>query len=244
MSHRMNAALGVSGLAMLVTGMTLSTPRHVNAQLPTTIPVVPVKVTNTPLPVAPQGVTTVSGTVGISSLPPVQAQQAGPWTMALSHGTVVGLADGSMVNVGNSADNPVLVRDVDRAAGQSDNRAAELFQSEAEMFFINGFADQSLITVPAGKRLVVDHESVWIGLPFGEKLFNVEFSVSSSSHGHRDFLAPQEISTDFGPVYLANHQTQFYANAGDSVGCGARKSTTTPNGELFCTISGHFVTMP
>lgn len=60
------------------------------------------------------------------------------------------------VTVDSSTTSPLAVKDVDRAA-------RETFQmSSVPTSFSNGPGSTSLITVPAGKRLVVEHVSAWI----------------------------------------------------------------------------------
>lgn len=64
----------------------------------------PVNVTNTPLPTAPQGVTSVAGTV--------QAVQSGSWSMSVAGTADVNVANTPTVTVGNDPGNPVFVSSV------------------------------------------------------------------------------------------------------------------------------------
>src|SRR5262245_59441933 len=111
MSGRMNAALGVSGLVIFVSSLTLSFAGHAAAQRAGTPPnpITPVLVTNTPLPVVPQGAIEVSGTVAVAG--PVQVQQSGPWTVDVGTLPSVGINPANnSVTVGNANSNPVPVR--------------------------------------------------------------------------------------------------------------------------------------
>ena len=151
MPKSIHAAVGLSGLVILVTTLTFATPGHVAAQLSSTptIPTVPVKVTNTPLPVVPQGVTSVTGSVNVAGsvavtdLPPVKVGALPPVAIDPL---------GNTVQIGNSASNPVLVRNVD---GAGDDVVA---MSASALFEIGSVsARATFLTVPQGKRLVIEH---------------------------------------------------------------------------------------
>src|SRR5437870_2121818 len=113
-----------------------------------------VNTTSDPVPTHAQGTTTIAGTVGFDP-----------------KNNLVGLAPGSgvcinpscnTVQVGNAADSPVLVRDVDNCARQP-------FQQMRIMSFSHGSASASTtISVPEGKRLVIEYVSADARFPAGQ----------------------------------------------------------------------------
>ena len=83
-----------------------------------TLPSVPVKVTNTtPVPVSPQGVTTVAGSVEITSIPGVRVE-----TMPQ-----VGIDPlSNIVQLANSAQAPIIVRNADAPGLETPSQSERL----------------------------------------------------------------------------------------------------------------------
>jgi hypothetical protein len=238
-----HAVVLAAGLVALTTLGTFVNPRRVSAQLTPTSPIVPVKVTNTPLPVTAQGTIAVSG--------PVQAQQSGPWTVGLTPGTSVGLAPGTTVgftpgtavnatltggtvSIGNPTTDPVAVRDVDRSG--------DPFQVTAFLNFQPGELNAvvSDLGIPAGKRLVVEHVSAFFSLPAGQTL--VVASISGIALHGGSLLRGQDV---FVPVqtaptvFLEQHQTLLYIDGGFSVGVSAVRSLPDQGGGGAISVIGH-----
>ena len=209
----------VSAPAALLLGVivfsSLFAPQPAGADKPTpTQPVLVVNAANAPVPVA------VHGSHGVSVIGPVDAQQSGPWT--------VGLTAGATVTVANTAGAPVLVRDVD------DLR--EPFQAYSGLVLfepIPNIHSADLGVVPDGKRLVIEHFSARIfngsngGPPFYSKLM---------AGSGVDILVPNQISP--GQPYMFNTETRMYASAGQSV-----RFETNINGQGYMEvfISGYLV---
>jgi hypothetical protein len=108
--------------------------------------------------------TTILLVLGCFALP--SATQATPSPPSPPSPTNVNVVNTPNVNVANTTASPVLVRDVDNVARQP-------FHAEA----VGGFADGGsttrgllIPTVPAGKRLVIEHVSAFARMPIGQSM--------------------------------------------------------------------------
>jgi len=150
------------------------------------------------------------------------------------------------VNVVNTTASPVPVRDVD-------NPAKQPFQAEVVGGFADGASstgDITIATVPAGKRLVIEHVSAFGTMLPTQKVINggsdviwadpfstliVQYhwdSQGSNADGSRDY-------------FVASQLVRFYANPGP-IQCFAERDSTAganPNSVTF-TISGYLVDCP
>ena len=168
--------------------------------------------------------------VNVVNTPTVQAQQSGSWT--------VGLAGTPTVSVGSTADDPVWVRDVD------DARQPYLSQTFADFTAGAPTASGNFAAVPAGKRLVVEHVSVYGGIPSGQKLFALITRENNTNHAV--VLHPQANFPAFGGTdyFSASEDMKLYFEAGSVPGAFANRNFTTGSGNLIFAISGYLVDMP
>jgi len=230
----LTVAAGVLALAGVVA---VTTPQRASAQLTGQTTIVPVKVTNTPLPVAAQGTTTVAGSV--------QAQQSGTWTVGVVPGTTVGLAAGTTigvnlagtsVTVANPAASPVLVRDVD---------ARQPFQTDFPVQFLPGAGQGGVfgLGVPIGKRFVVEHVSALFTLPPGQTIVSATLVGSDATCQCIDFLAPVLVgrASDGSSVFVANHQTRVYAGDGNNSGFMATRYPADATATIQVFLSGYLM---
>lgn len=177
----------------------------------------PVRVTNTPLPVqgSVNAVITnpsvpVSGTVNVSSLPAVQ------------------LSGTPAVTVENADTSPVPIRDVDHPANEPFSASLCTFNSVISGTSCESFY-QDRVTVPTTssgktvKRLVIEFVSGICDIPHPDTyLFNLSLLIGLGeaippSRNH--YLVPVSVpNLSGGPKqYASTQQTRIYANPGQSV---------------------------
>ncbi|MGB7068150.1 MAG: hypothetical protein WBD22_01530 [Pyrinomonadaceae bacterium] len=183
------------------------------------------------IPTTTQGQGGVSAKdVNVVNTPTVQAQQSGSWTVDL---------DGTpTVNVGSSTADPVWVRDV------NDARQPYLSQTFADFAAGSPTASGNFSTVPPGKRLVVEHVSVYGGIPAGQKLFALITRENNTNHAV--VLHPQANFPAFGgsDQFVASEEMKLYFDAGATPGAFANRNSTTGGGNLIFAISGYLVDVP
>ena len=176
-----------------------------------------VNTTSNPVPTSATGTTTVAGTV--------TAAQGGTW----------------IVGVNNTTASPVPFRDVD-------NPATQAFEAEAVGGFADGASttgDITIATVPAGKRLVIEHVSVLGKMNTGQRLVRVNFRKAS---GLKTETEVKEVGTDANgstDYFVVSEALRTYANPG-LLQCFAERDSfagNNPNSVTF-TISGYFVDCP
>lgn len=165
-----------------------------------------------PLPVPVTGSTTVSGTVSLTS--------------------------GSSVSIGNTATNPVLVRDVDNAARHP-------FQ--LRLCFASGLTGLSchdipaVVSVPSDRRLVIEYVSAECIKNVGT---NIDFGVATQVGGvpAKHYLAIVANVTDSSRINAAQ-QTRIYADPGSdlvfAIGIGGSGTGTGARCEM--TLSGYSI---
>jgi hypothetical protein len=146
------------------------------------------------------------------------------------------------INVVNTADNPVPVRDVD-------NPVRQPFSSTIFRDFSNEVtADIPVITVPAGKRLVIEHASARSNFPANDLVsaellypaptgnlvheFLVIHRQGTDSFGNRVFTASEELR-----AYIAQGETLRFVVSRDSSGASVVNA-------VGVTVSGYFVDLP
>ncbi len=168
--------------------------------------------------------------VNVVNSPTVQAQQSGAWN--------VGIAGTPTVNIGSTTANPVWVRDV------NDARQPYLSQTFADFTAGEATASGTFSVVPTGKRLVVEHVSVYGGIPTGQKLFALITRENNTNHAV--VLHPQANFPAFGGAdqFVASEEMKLYFDAGTTPGAFANRNSTTGSGNLIFTISGYLVDVP
>jgi hypothetical protein len=161
----------------------------------------------------------------------------GPLPLPVSINGDVSLTPGGSIQITNPASAPVLVRDVD--AGSS-----EPFQATGVIGFSAGHAGTFFATVPAHKRLVIEHAalSVLANAPngFNQVLIVITpttFDPMSCTHiGEDPSLGFQ--------TFACTTQTKLYAEAGQSVGVDVSLGDFTGSGNARVTMSGYYVPVP
>jgi hypothetical protein len=203
----------------------------------------PVRVTNTPLPVqgSVNAIITnpsvpVSGTVNVSSLPAVQ------------------LSGTPTVTVGNAETSPVLIRDVDHPANEpfsaatcSENNSGGLPQPCLPDLH-RSFVVPTTVSGKTVKRLVIEYISGHCEGTPGTYLLDLRVGVDVSlASGRIHHLVPVLLPNvnGAGNVYAVAQQTRIYVDPGKDVdvGWGAIRSAAGDNA-LVCNvqIDGSLVT--
>ena len=186
-----------------------------------------VKVINTPaeaVPVAVQGTpsVTVLGTtsVAVQGTPSVTVQ-----------GT-------PSVTVGNTLSQPVPTRSVDNPARQPVQRTGLVIIGTADQI-----EEQTLYTVPAGKRLVIEEASVRAQLFAGVSQAMVFLRSNGGGFGgHYVPLTSVGALDGFGTVLVGTELLRGYADAGTAVDVSVTINTASGSGGRFeITLTGHLV---
>ena len=176
----------------------------------------PVKVTNTPLPVqgSVNAVITnpsvpVSGTVNVSSLPAVQ------------------LSGTPTVTVGNLETSPALIRDVDRPSNEPFSGSICILNGSGVDPCDSPHSGFGVPTTTSGKtvkRLVIEYVSGSCEMSRPDTfLLVVELGIDAAlSSGRTHYLVPVGVPnvSGGGNFYAVAQQTRIYANPGQSVTIG------------------------
>lgn len=144
------------------------------------------------------------------------------------------------VRVINGPSEPVPVRDVD-------GRARQRFQADVQIDIPGGQqGENKLVTLPAGKRLVIEDASARGFLPSGQTmLFSFFTVVNGESSPH--YLAADQQATDASfSWFVASRQTRIYADALPGVLLRAERAFggSPGAGRAFFTISGYLEDAP
>lgn len=184
--------------------------------------------------------------VNVVNTPTVSAQQNGPWNVGIS-GTPTVALDAVNNTVKIDSTNPVSLRDVDNAARQP-------FQFNASGNFTDGFAGTGpvpITQVPAGKRLIIEHVSVFGSTPLGQKLILASIGVTqqnaNSGQPVLHYLVINSAGSDaFAARYSCSQMVRLYADPGTIVSLSAQRDATagTLFGAVAYAISGYFINVP
>ena len=232
------------GLLLAAGSFLLSGGASSSAAPPPDKDVVVVNTPSNPVPVQPFGTTNVSGNVNISNQPNVFAHQSGPWTvLANQSGTWnVSLVGPTNVSVSNSPGSPLYVRDVD-------NPAQQPFQRELDAHFTPGSSSATdSLTVPAGKRLVIEFASETVNLPTGQHMW-LRIQTTANGSTNQFTLMPSLVcpcGADSSDFLAGNQQVRLYADPGTTVSIVANLllSTANTNTGADVVMSGHYVNIP
>lgn len=165
----------------------------------------------------------------------VNAQQAGAWTVGIDAGK-------NTVRVANTVANPIPVSVVGGPAQQP-------FQMTGAMSVFAGgpsSGTEQVLTVPEGKRFVIESVSALADIPAGESiqlmfLTNTNNSPSGNSAYHMIALTPQGT---FGgnTILTANHKTLIFG-AG-RIYFRARPTWVSGSGSASVVFSGYLENLP
>ena len=232
--------LGIGVVAVVVS----SFPRHTAAAA--TDPSLPVKVTNTPLPVTGSVNAAVTGTVNanvtntpsvnVSSLPAVQ----------LAAGTTVGVTGGT-VSLTNTATTPIFTRGVDNPANQPFAQTLCFSSASGGCNAAPGsFTVPTVTGTPSAavQRLVIEYYSAQCQFAnAADGGLNLEVITAGSDNFY--YIGPLSLDTSVPGVsqpnpYKYNQQARIYAdpgtnvylNTGSGVGPGSITCTVTVSGYL------------
>jgi hypothetical protein len=211
-------SIGMAGLAAMVFAVTLVPQQAAKGSGADAV-----RVVNTPLPVTGTVHATLSGTptVNIGNLPPVNVNFP------------------SSLNVTNPTFGSQAVPLVTRDAG-----SLQPFQKVCQANFPGTLPQASctLATVPAGKRLVIQMESIQVNLNGGLRVPSAGLDSSTVI-----FLPAQFTGTTFDgfDVSTSAQQITMYVEPQTGVDCFARASGfPSAASAIACTISGYLVDVP
>ena len=144
--------------------------------------------------------------------------------------------------VRNPATIPVWVRDVDSAR--------QPLQAQYD-FEINegsyGWAGLTALTVPAGKRLVLEYVSFRLTIPQGQNPQDgLTIEVTNGGKLVQYWLVPPTYSGTLGNtyVYVSSEPVTLYGDPGTTVGVGASRSALTGTARVRVSLSGYLVNVP
>lgn len=207
-------AIAILGLSFL-----LSAPRASEAA-PSDKDVVVVNTPADPVPVSVQGT--------------VQSAQNGAWN--------VGLTGTPTVQVGNAANAPVLVRDVD-------NPARHPYTSQVFLSWTpgNNVASADFSAVPAGKRLVLEYVAAEGSIPQGQQFFMLIQSPAVNGFVY-PLVVTKQASFAFGPtdIYTTSQPVRIYIEPGTTFRALANRNDTTGGAgtDIIVSVTGYLVDVP
>ena len=220
-----------AGFVVLAGSLVLSSAYTSNAAPPANAQ--DVRVVNTsanPVPTQALGTTAIAGNVSVTNTPTVLAQQNGLWNVSIS-GT-------PSVEVGNPANAPVFVRNVD-------NPARHAFQGSVTFDIPDNFIGvcPTLATVPIGKRMVIQYVTARVTLPGGEKID--EIRLRTTVNGVEAFHDLNVEPTGVLNRFRVAQSVQVYADPSALVElCVSRDLAAGLAPVNSATISGYLIDMP
>ena len=152
------------------------------------------------------------------------------------------------VSVINPESMPALVRDIDHPA-------REPFQKEIDVHFNSDefTAQESVpITIPLGKRFVMEHVSATGIVPVGQKLhMSVSARFNNALTTHALIATPQGTTGAFGTkdVFTASQPLRAYAGGANIVTeqvivVFASRNSTGGDANVFFGLTGYFIDVP
>lgn len=124
----------------------------------------------------------------------------------------VALVPGGAVEVSNAPDNPVPVYDVTKVA-------KEPFQhSTVTTAFSSSSSNADIVTVPDGKRLVIEHFSAWINATGPDGLSSITIGFPSGGAFDQPLCLPiGKTANGLNHFFQCSSTTKFYAEAGQTL---------------------------
>lgn len=166
-------------------------------------------------------VTVVNETLQVTGT--VDATQSGTWN----------------VGVTNSPASPVPVRNVDVPMPQP-------FMLLRQLTLQSINTQQFFVTVPPGKRLVIEHVSWWAGVPVGNEIIfaglrKQEFGPMA---GFLQINPPHASADSSFLIQDGAQPTRWYFEAGDDIWMSVSSKTGAANTQIQVVIAGYFVDVP
>jgi hypothetical protein len=144
------------------------------------------------------------------------------------------------VQVGNTAANPVLMRDVDRSSKTPYNAKILVPIADGQDFV---FSDPSLV-VPAGKRLVIKYASVDVEVPVGQVVSGSLVVTTQSQIPYQFILNRQASPNGTTDVFLAAQLLEIWLEPGAKINVEINRNSTLGGGGAIVTISGYLENAP
>lgn len=149
-------------------------------------------------------------------------------------GTVT-VGAGASVTVNNTDAAPVPTRDVDRVA-------REVFQTSiVPTAFSGSVGTSNVVTVPAGKRLVVEYASAWVNASAAGGLLGANLSIGFSNVNGLPCLPQGQNALNY--VYVCAGPTRQYVNAGETLRFGV-ETFASAGGFFRVFVSGYYEPAP
>lgn len=215
------------GVGLVVAALSASGALPAAAQGPNK-PVLSMIINDATQPVPVTG--TIQGTVN--------ATLTGPVTLA--PGQTVGIVNGATVNIGNTSDNPVLVRDL--------NSARQPVRVFSFCQFSGFICHKDLYTVPTGFHLVLEHISMQGELFDPQEFTDIRLmrGILGPDTGFGDapfeFFLPQVMTGNPGILRVRDtRQTLIFFNEGEIVRLYATRSVDGFAGNVSVNFSGYLV---
>jgi len=192
--------------------------------------------------------------VNVVNTPNVLAHQSGPWTVGASQSGTwsvaanqsgpwsVSLNGSPTVQLNNSPTNPLSVRDVN-------NPDMQPFQRELDALIPPGqFTATDSLTVPAGKRLVIDFASETVNVPTGQHMW-VRIRTTTNGSTNEFTLTPSVVclcGADNSDFLAGNQPLHLYADPGTTVSVVVNMFLTPANTNSGADVvmSGHYINVP
>ena len=147
----------------------------------------------------------------------------------------VAIGGAPSVTVNNTDTAPVPTRDVDRVA-------REVFQvGIIPTAFVGSIGSRDLVTVPAGKRLVVENVSAWVNAGAAGGLLGINISAGSESVNELPCTPQGQNALNF--VYACGGLTKHVVNAGQTLRFTAQ-TFANAGGFFRVLVSGYYEPVP
>jgi len=134
---------------------------------------------------------------------------------------------------------PALVKDVNSPASQP-------FAANGSANFPTGSANaaSTLLTVPAGKRAVIEHVSCIDFLEVGNNFVRMELRYTLGAAANKHQFVHTRVGASFASnidVWSFSQPIRLYADAGTTVEMSALRRSSAGSAGIECQISGHYV---
>jgi hypothetical protein len=185
---------------------------------------------------------TIAGPLPVPVAGTVSATQSGPWNVGITGGLPpLTFPSGATLAIGNSPSNPVPIHDVDRDQEPYNSGIAR------NCFFAGAQCQLEVTTVPAGKRLVIEHVSGEILTAPGTQVDAaiVQLLPSGATTGPEMIVVPQLVFADASQgraIYAFNHPTKLYFDQNQTVLFSVYSPGATSNQGAGVSVTGYFMT--
>ena len=164
-------------------------------------------------------------------------------TTRVKHWLAAGLIALLASNAATAQTRAALVKDVDSPASQP------FAASGGVVNFPSGSlnASSTLMTVPAGKRAVIEHVSCIDFLEAGNNFVRMEMRYTLGGVAQRHQFVHTRVGTSLIgtiDVWSFSQPVRLYADAGTTLQMAALRRSATGSGGIECQISGHYVDAP